>query len=359
MDNIISNPFAAEVSLIPFLPRFDNPFLNKIAEKIEKIAEEVEKRVRDRIGQRVSLSVEISTRVVPVVERTIKFVENLANLNMVTTANTISQVYHRSLDGFQNFFSVIKDIFKGMGEYKIFPIISLPFVAIDLAMKIKKFVKGIIKENCVNKLVDKGMAVIGTAIDLTGVIAGIVANALFGAVTGFLSAINVIILSKKLFNNVNVYRNSIKTQDYGVNPLGNIDKRDFKKFLEPKNAREMIDKVGDIWANPNTPQDVKDQITTGIRIRSIQKIVSNSLRILPAIINIVASAILVSCPTLAVVAFGLYALSSLIILTDFVADQIISKVWESNIENHHQLWKLPTEQQVENVDDIELETLVA
>lgn len=303
-------------------------FGQKAGRVFQKVKDTFNRIVPEKVQDGFSLGFDIAGKVTPVIESSFTFVYELIK----PAEKTAKTIFHSEV--FKKIALKVEEIVKVITKYRIIPLITAPFVVYDLAMKIHKFAKGIIKHNALNVMTDKTLALINSVFDMTSLVAAFVGNSVFGTVAGFLSVINIVIYGKSLYHNIKLYNDALKNIPDGQNPLDNIDKRDLKNLLDADKARAMITKVNDIWNDPNTTDAAKNEITKAFKKRAIQRIVSNALKLAASVINLVATVIFLAYPPAAPVVFGLYALSSLIYLAEFITNKVVERQWEKVIAKH-------------------------
>ena len=264
----------------------------------------------------------------PAVSSFLNFIKEI-----IPQLDNIFSIFSNAAEALKGLFAVIRDFAKFLSEYKIISIASVPGTLHDLAMSIYKFVKGIIKKIDFKGMADRILNIIDAAIDLTKLIAVFVGNATFTVVAGFLSAINIVIQGKKIIQSILFHRETFKDRNPLVNPLEETDVKEFKHQLDPRHNRRLCKKVAEIWKAGGEQEKI--ETFRAIEKRSIQKIACHALKILSAVINVVATTILLVCPPLFPVAFGLFALSSLILLAEFITDKAVAHSWENVIKRNH------------------------
>ncbi|HEV8051393.1 MAG TPA: hypothetical protein VGP47_02780 [Parachlamydiaceae bacterium] len=259
---------------------------------------------------------------------------------------------------------------------KILKVALLPFILIDTCTKIYKIYKVVINESIIlvkdklNRIGDISLCIVSNCVDITTIIAGLITHATLATATGFLSAINIVIQTKKLYDSIQFYRR-ISNQNFSISQE---NKYDFQKNLDPsvkvkcilrmdkdkekeivlqeikKTLRkrymgiQLLDNIEEMDSQ-KINQLAKDifkkiaakkietiqSVRNATKLRSIQKILCLGLKGLASAINIAATAILLAAPPLAPASYGLLGISALISLTVFIIDKYVAREWEKTI----------------------------
>jgi hypothetical protein len=302
----------------------------------ERVRDLYNKIVPESVQKKFTEAKKICAKVWPAIKSTAQFLKEI-----IPQLDNILGIFAYAAEALKEFFSFIKDVAASLSEFKIVAILSAPGTVYDFAMSIYKFVRGIQKKIKPKVIADRALGMIDGAIDVTKLVAVFVGNTTFGIVAGFLSTINIVIQGKKLYHSAKFYHVSIKPLKEDANPVTDLDKRDFKDRLDPSDHKEIRTKVNGIWGSELTTLEAKKEITKEFKRRAIQKIACHVLKIISAVITVVATAILLCFPPLAPVAFGLFALSSLISLAEFITDKAVSHHWEKVINKHFDALKPP------------------
>ena len=201
---------------------------------------------------------------------------------------------------------------KTFSSLRVIPILSAPYFLYHLAMSIKNLVDGIIN-SMPHKIADSILDVIGNAAEITRIVSVFVGNTVFSVVASFFSAMRIVIHGKQLCHSIKFQRE--------LKMLDSLDDKTDYQLERRLNINAAI---------------VREAEMADVRKRSIQQTLSHTLQITAAAISLVATAVLLVFPPLAPVVFGLWALSGVILLTDFIADKVIAHRFEKVYRETHQ-----------------------
>ncbi len=219
-----------------------------------------------------------------------------------------------------DFFAAFVKVFENISFEGIVAAISIPTILKDLIDRIKAFIQSC-KDNIssvyvkASRITTAVLDLVGSGVDITKVVAAFVMNSTFSVVAGFISGIEVIIQGKEFYNGVTFYK-IVRKEGFD---LSKVDDYDFDKRMNPSPG---FDK---------TKADLANVAVNKKRI--IQRIVSHGLKILAAVVNIVAAAIFLTCPLLAPVTAGMVAFSTIITLSEFLLDRIVCYQWQKAISD--------------------------
>lgn len=260
----------------------------------------------------------------------------------------------------------ISSISSKISVSKILGATLLPFKLFDIYSKVEKIYKILAETTALHakqkfsRVTDQALSIVDNCVDITQIITGFVANATAVSVTGFLSAINIPIEAKKLYDAAAFFR-KISGRNFSISDESNYD---FKRNLHPTDKIKCIlrpddsakeDLLGEIkkklnkWnksahtegidqlaldflgkASPEKIQ-LEESVQKAARLRSIQMITCHALKGLSSSVNIAAAAILFAAPPLAPASYGLLGVSSLISLSAFLFDNYVGQKWENTI----------------------------
>lgn len=292
-----------------------------------------------------TLVVGIGKRVYDAANSTIKLIENTIKTNHAANVTTSAS--------------------SSVSLHKILSATLLPFLLFDIYRNVEKIHKVVVNESIFhlkdkfNRVTDQILSILDNCVDITQIIANFIANTTLATATGFLSAINIVIEVKKLYDSAAFYK-KISVRNFSIN---GIDEYDFKKNFNPSDKvkgilkadgdekeillqeikkqlvkccqsnSEKIDQFAQVLLGKISLEKIEsvEHVQRATKLKSIQMITCHALKALASSINIAAAAILLAVPPLAPVSYGLLGISSLISLSAFLCSNFVDRKWENAI----------------------------